>query len=73
MDKIFKAAKSGNPIKSVKDSNRRSFSSDTSSYKKNNSKSYVDYLRSKNTDASDVYYTTPKKDRTEHFGPWGLP
>ena len=38
----------------------------------NDNKSYVDYLRSKNTDASDVYYKTPKKNRKEHFGPWGL-
>ena len=84
MKKIFEAAKNGNPITGVEDSNRRDLESkptyhrsdepSVSSYNlSNDKKSYVDYLRSKNTDASDVYYTTPKKNRKEHFGPWGLP
>lgn len=65
MKKIFKAAKNGNPITGVEDSNRRDLESkptyhrsdepSVSSYNlSNDKKSYVDYLRSKNTDASDV-------------------
>lgn len=46
--RILNAYKQGKRVIS-KESN-----SDTSYYKKNNNKSYVDYLRSKNTDASDV-------------------
>ncbi|EFR32757.1 copper amine oxidase N-terminal domain protein [Peptoniphilus harei ACS-146-V-Sch2b] len=64
-DKIIKAANSGNPIKGVEDSNRRVLKSKPTYYRSdepsvgsynlsNDKKSYVDYLRSKNTDASDV-------------------
>ena len=63
--KIVEAAKNGNPITGVEDSNRRDLKSkptyhrsdepSVSSYNlSNDKKSYVDYLRSKNTDASDV-------------------
>ena len=63
--KIIEAANSGNPIKGVEDSNRRVLKSKPTYYRSdepsvssynlsNDKKSYVDYLRSKNTDASDV-------------------
>lgn len=52
--KIVEAAKNGNPITGVEDSNRRDLESESTYYRANDKKSYVDYLRSKNTDASDV-------------------
>ena len=58
--KIVEAAKNGNPITGVEDSNRRDLESEPTYYRATDKKSYVDYLRSKNTDASDVLQT-PKE------------
>ena len=69
LTKIFEAAKNGNPITGVEDSNRRDLEPETDYYEPNNNKSYVDYLRSKNTDASDVLQT-PKTHSHECLNRW---
>ena len=52
--RILNAYKQGRHVITRSEYLKGKSNSDTSSYKSKNNKSYVDYLRSKNTDASDV-------------------
>lgn len=69
-ERIFREYKKGRPVIDRLQNVRR-ITDTNDSYKDFNSKSYVDYLKSQYTDASDVYYETPKRDENEHLGARG--